>query len=203
MYDTWLASVVIGRSVATIAELCFVAQWAVTLRALSSATGSEVGRTVSKIIVPVIAVAEICSWYSVITTSNIGHVIEESLWGISALMLIVSIFAMRPRCSGSTRYMLDACCVAAVAYVGYMCLVDVPMYWNRWLADEAVGRQYLSIAQGLTDVSRRSTVSYNWHDWQHEVTWMTLYFSVAVWLSIYLIHAPLHRLRKAGAQRTH
>src|SRR3954466_12715604 len=31
MFDTWLATAIVGRSVATIAELCFVAQWALLL----------------------------------------------------------------------------------------------------------------------------------------------------------------------------
>lgn len=32
LVDSWLSSVVVGRSVATVAELCFVAQWALILR---------------------------------------------------------------------------------------------------------------------------------------------------------------------------
>jgi hypothetical protein len=71
-----------------------------------------------------------------------------------------------------------------------MFLVDVPMYWSRWIADEANGRHYLSIAQGFLDVSNRWVVSHRWQDWQNEVPWMSLYFSVAVWFSISLIHAP-------------
>lgn len=31
LFDTWFSSVLVGRSVATIAELCFVAQWALVL----------------------------------------------------------------------------------------------------------------------------------------------------------------------------
>src|SRR6266481_5876052 len=31
LFDTWLSSVMVGRSVATIAELCFAAQWAIVL----------------------------------------------------------------------------------------------------------------------------------------------------------------------------
>src|SRR5450755_829495 len=42
--DSWLSSVLIGRSVATVAELCFVAQWALMLRETSRAAGSAVGR---------------------------------------------------------------------------------------------------------------------------------------------------------------
>src|ERR1700689_497621 len=35
LFDTWLSSVMVGRSVATVAELCFAAQWAMVLRALA------------------------------------------------------------------------------------------------------------------------------------------------------------------------
>jgi len=202
MFDSWLASVFIGRSVATIAELCFVAQWALMLRVISRATDSNVGAAVSRTVVPLIAVAEVFSWYSVLTTSNIGHVVEETLWGISAALLVVSLVTMRSTCDKSLRYMLDTCCVAGIAYVSFMFLVDVPMYWSRWLADELNGREYMSIMQGLMDISQRWTVSHHWKDWQHEVAWMTLYFSVAVWFSIALIHLPLHRTHKQSMRET-
>ena len=64
---------------------------------------------------------------------------------------------------------------AGIAYVFFMFLVDVPMYWSRWLADEALGRQYMSFAQGLADVSSRWSVSHRWEDWQSEMAWMSLY----------------------------
>jgi hypothetical protein len=199
LFDTWLSSVIVGRSVATFAELCFAAQWALLLRAISRTTGSGVGNTTALIMVPLIAVAEICSWYSVLTTSNLGHVIEESLWGLSAALLVASLIAIWPRASASMRPLLAAWCAAGIAYVGFMFLVDVPMYWSRWLSDQASGRSYMSIAQGLVDASGRWVVSHRWQDWQNEVTWMSLYFSVAVWLSIALVHVPaMERARAEG-----
>jgi hypothetical protein len=195
LYDSWISSVVVGRSVATLAELCFVAQWAVMLREVSRATGSTVGRSVSLMVVPLIAIAECCSWYSVLTTSNIGHVAEETLWGLCAAMLVVSLVAMRSHCTRSLRYLLDAGCVAGIAYVAFMFLVDVPMYWSRWIVDEAIGRHYLTLAQGFLDVSHRWSVSFRVEDWKNEFAWMSLYFSVAVWFSISLIHAPVPQKR--------
>lgn len=191
IFDTWLSSVVVGRSVATIAELCFVAQWALMLREISRATGSDVGRTASRVVVPLIAVAEVCSWYSVLTTSNLGHVIEESIWGVSAALMVASLAAIWPVCDAAVRRLLATWCAVGVGYVAFMFLVDVPMYWSRWLADEASGRHYFDLAQGLADVSQRWVVSHRWVDWKSEVVWMSLYFSVAVWLSIALIHAPV------------
>jgi hypothetical protein len=188
--DSWLSSVMIGRSVATIAELSFVAQWALLLRENSRAAGSFIGAVSSLALVPLIAVAEMCSWYSVLSTSNIGHVAEESIWGLTAALLVASLIALWPRCAPSRRPLLAALGLLGLIYVAYMFLVDVPMYWSRWLADEASGRPYLSIAQGVRDVSERWVVSHRWQDWKSEVIWMSLYFSVAVWISISLVHAP-------------
>jgi len=199
LFDSWLASVVIGRTVATIAELCFVAQWALLLRASSHATGSGFGLSAARVMVPLIAVAETCSWYSVLTTSNLGHVIEETLWGVCAALLVASLVHIWPRCAHRMRPLLAFWCVAGLLYVTFMFAVDVPMYWSRWLADEASGRHYLSLAQGLLDVSGRWVVSHRWEDWKSEVAWMTLYFSVAVWLSIALVHAPLPKRRAVAA----
>lgn len=67
---------------------------------------------------------------------------------------------------------------------------DVPIYGSRRVADEANGRAYLSIGHGLRDESERSVVSHRWADRQGELVWMSLYFSVGVWVSISLIHAP-------------
>jgi hypothetical protein len=196
LFNTFLSSALVGRSVATCAELCFAAQWAVMLRETSRATGSAFGRFAALAVVPLIAVAEVCSWYSVLTTSNIGHVAEESIWGLSGALLVAGMVAIWPRCTVSLRPLLLAWCIAGTAYVAFMFLVDVPMYWSRWIADGANGRHYMSIAQGVHDAAVRRIVSYRWQDWKSEVIWMSLYFSVAVWLSIALIHAP-ERLAQA------
>ena len=190
LIDSWMSSVVVGRSVATIAELCFVAQWALLLRELSLATHSALGKLTSRVMVPLIVVAETFSWYSVLTTSNLGHVVEESLWGISAALFVASLVTIWPHCTRTLRPFLVACAVAGAAYVFYMFAVDVPMYWARWITDEANGRTYLDLVQGLGDASVRWVVSHRWQDWQSEIAWMSLYFSVAVWFSIALIHAP-------------
>jgi hypothetical protein len=201
LFDTWLSSVIVGRSVATFAELCFAAQWAMLLREISLATGSGVGRVTSVVVVPLIALAELFSWYSVLTTSNLGHVIEESIWALSVGLLVTSLLWIWPRVSASMRPLLAAWCAAGIAYVIFMFLVDVPMYWSRWLADEASGRSYLGLAEGLLDVSGRWIVSHRWQDWQSEITWMSLYFSVAVWLSIALVHAPVPAPVRAPLKR--
>lgn len=197
LVDSFWSSVVIGRSVATLAELCFAAQWALLLREVSRVTGSGTGLAVSRTVLPLIALAELFSWYSVLTTSNIGHVVEESLWGLCAGLLVLSLLLMWRRVDRARRPVLALCCVAGVAYVAYMFGVDVPMYWARWAEDEALRRNYLTLTQGLADVSARWVVSHRWDQWRTEVVWMTAYFSVAVWMSIALVLMPRVRAVRA------
>ena len=192
LVDVWMSSAIVGRSVATLAELCFVAQWALLLRAASQVTGSRVGAVVARWLLPLIAVAEVFSWHAVLSTSNLGHVIEESLWGLCAALMLVAVASLWPRVDAARRPLLALCGAAAAAYALYMFGVDVPMYWSRWLADEAQGRHYFDLAQGLADASSRWVVSHRWEDWRSEALWMSMYFSVAVWISIGLVHAP-HR----------
>ncbi len=179
------SSVLIGRSVATVAELAFAAQWAVYLHG----SPIEMARMVSLTIVPLLTIAEICSWHAVLTTRNLGHVFENSLWGICAALIVFSLVAITTRSGSDQDAMLFVWAAGGALYVAYMFMVDVPMYWSRWTADQAQGRRYLGLAHGLGELSRPSRVSRLWQDWRSEVTWMTLYFSVGVWVSISLIFA--------------
>ena len=201
--DSWLSSVVVGRSVATVAELCFAGQWALMLHQAAVATRSPFARIASRSIVPMIGIAEACSWYAVLTTANIAHVAENSLWGLAAALVVISMVTVIVHWPAAQRLVFTAWCVAGAAYVAFIFLSDVPMYWSRWTADQASGHHYLTLAQGLLDVSTRWVVSYRWEDWRNEVAWMSLYFSGGVWASISLIYAPAPGVRDALEERNH
>jgi hypothetical protein len=185
MVDSGASTVLVGRSVATVAELAFGAQWALYLQ------GSELEsvQLVSLTIVPLLVVAEICSWHAVLTTSNKGHIFENSLWGIAAALIVGCLVTIASQGLAEHSLMLGVWVIGGALYVAYIFIADVPTYWARWKADEAQARKYLSIAQGFADVSRRRVFSRRWEDWRGEVVWMTLYFSFGVWVSISLISA--------------
>jgi hypothetical protein len=139
--------------------------------------------------VPLIAVAEVCSWSAVLTTCYLGNVLEESIWALSAGLLVAGCLVVWWRSRAARRPFLAAALVLGTLYVAFMCLVDVPMYVSRWQADEASGRAYLSLTQGLHDAWSRRVVTFSWAEWRPEIPWMTLYFSVCVWWSLALVHA--------------
>src|SRR5262249_28487857 len=81
--DTWLSSVMIGRSVATVAEVCFAAQWAIALHQLGTMTGADTTLNAAWAIVPLILIAECFSWYAVLTKKYVGNAIENSIWALA------------------------------------------------------------------------------------------------------------------------
>lgn len=191
LIDSFVASVLVGRSVATVAELAFAAQWALMLHDSSRHTNSPTGRWTARVIFPLIVVAEICSWYSVLTTSNLGHVFEECLWATCAALLCASLIAPWRAWSPAQRRTAVALCAVTAGYVAYMLTIDIPRYLSRWSADEMAGRTYLTLLQGLRDIAYPHQVTYAWDVWRSELDWMFLYFGIGVWTSIALIHAPL------------
>jgi len=190
LYDSWLSSVMLGRSIATVAELCFVIQWALMMREAAEGRGVWLATLTAKVVVPVIVVAEICSWYAVITTNFLGNTIEQSLWTLCVALLTLSLLMLAPRFGLPMRGMLRMWTGVGAVFVLFVSTVDVPMYATRWLADEEAHKTYFAFAAGLSDVATRWVVTYAFQDWKDEMAWMTMYFSVAVWLSISLVRTP-------------
>ena len=186
LFNTWLSSVMVGRSVATVAELCFAMQWAIVLRALGEAADSDTARTVAKAIVPLIALAECCSWYAVITTDFLGNALENSIWTAAFALIGLALLRLLGAFRGVVRIALAAAIAGIAGYVVFMCTVDVPMYLGRWQADLISGKQLLGLFSGLHDVTTHWVVTYSFARWRHEIPWMSLYFSTAVWASLAL-----------------
>ena len=198
LIDHWLSSIVVGRSVATIAELCFVAQWALLLHAIGKYKDEGFVRHISYWILPIIVVAEVFSWTSVVTTINFGHVIEESLWAFTACLIFVCFAILHSSSDGVSKKLYALLMSVTIVYLLFMLTVDIPMYYERWQEDIALNRISLSIVDGFRDLSYRWVVVDNWKTWKVEVPWMTLYFSIAVWMSIALSHVPvMHEFRRA------
>jgi hypothetical protein len=186
LFDTWLSSVVLGRSVATVAEICFVTQWAIILRHLAGTAESITARNIANAIVPLIVLAECCSWYAVITTSYLGNTLENSLWAVTFLLIAAALLLLLDRFAGTMRLAIAAALLGVLGYVAFMFTVDVPMYFERWQTDLASGKELLGFFAGLYDVTTRWVVTHRVALWSDEIAWMSLYFSVAVWTSLAL-----------------
>jgi hypothetical protein len=193
LFDTWLSSVMVGRWVATLAELAFALQWALFLREFAAATGDGYARWVSRVLVPAIVFAELSSWYAVLTTNFLGNAIEQSTWTFSGVLLGSGFATLRPRLTGPARGVATAGLVSALLFVAFMCNVDVPMYLTRWWEAEAMRESYRSLSEGWHDAAVRWIVTWHPTAWRGEMLWMSLYFSLGVWASMALTVLPRPR----------
>lgn len=191
LFDNYLSSVFLGRTVATFAELAFVCQWAILLYFYGNEKNKTLVVSISRLLVPLIIIAEVFSWYAVITTNYIGNSVEESLWALCYFLIFIALFNLRSAFSGSLRKAIDGGLLGCAMYVGFMLIVDVPMYINRWLEDQFNGKTYFTFKQGLVDLNTRWVITHDIKDWASEIPWMSLYFSAAVLISIALCYVSL------------
>src|SRR5450631_3609482 len=186
LFDTWLSSVVVGRSVATVAEICFAAQWALILHQLGTMTGADTTLNVAWVIVPLILIAECYSWYAVLTTHYLGNAIENSIWAVAFFLVGIGLCRLLPEFQGPVRVVLAVAITGIAAYLAFLMTVDVPMYLSRWRAVVAEGSKLLRPLEGLRDMCTRWVVTHDLAEWKDEMAWMSLYFSAAVWASLAL-----------------
>ena len=208
LFDTWLSSVLVGRSVATVAEIGFAAQWAVILHQFGTMTGADTVLTVAWLIVPLIVIAECFSWYAVLTTHYLYNAIENSLWAVAFFLVGVALCRLLPEFNGPVRLALLVAIVGIVGFLAFLMTVDVPMYLKRWRQNHASGGRLLAPLDGLRDVSTRWVVTHDLAEWKEEIAWMSLYFSAAVWSSLALCavysledHLPRYRTEAVGFSR--
>jgi len=189
LFDHWTSSVFVGRSVATIAEVCFVAQWAIILGQIGELAGADTTVNAALIIVPLIVIAECFSWYAVLTTNYLFNAIENSLWAVAFAIVGVALARLLPEFHGPVRWVLAGSIVGIALYLAFLVTVDVPMYLSRWKAGLDDGSPLLSVLEGLRDVRTRWVVTHDITHWKGEIAWMSLYFSGAVWASLALCAA--------------
>jgi hypothetical protein len=186
LVDSWLSSVTVGRSVATVAELAFAAQWAILLYQLGGVAGAETTLNAARTVVPLILIAECFSWYAVLTKNYLGNAIENSIWAVAFFVIGIGLCRLLPEFHGSVRIVLVAAIGCIAFYLSFLMTVDVPMYLNRWREDVARGNTPLRPLEGLYDASTRWIVTHDPLHWKGEMAWMSLYFSLAVWASLAL-----------------
>jgi hypothetical protein len=186
LFDTWLSSVTVGRSVATVAEICFAAQWAIILHQLGTMSGAGTALSAAWVIVPLILIAECFSWHAVLTRNYLGNAIENSIWAISFFIVGVGLCRLLPEFEGPVAVALVIAIIGIAGYLVFLATIDVPMYLRRWQAERGSKIGTLSALEGLRDASVRWVVTHDIAAWKDEIAWMSLYFSAAVWASLAL-----------------
>ena len=181
---------VVGRSAATVAEISFACQVAMTLHELG-ATTTELA-WLQMLAVPVVLLlttAQGFCWLGMLTKNHLGHAIEESLWALTFAMVGVAMLWSAPLATDHWVWITRIGAAFCAMYVLFMVTVDVPMYVRRWRSGEHADER-LSLKAGWSDALHRRVVTRDWRIWKPEVAWLTGYFSLAVWIAMGMVALP-------------
>ena len=102
---------------------------------------------------------------------------------VVALWQSVAFLASRwPLVGDRGKRVIAAAIGCGAAYIAFIAIIDVPMYLARWQP----GQEHLSLGDGMREIVQRCTVDRDWAKWREDALWLTLYFTVAVWVSVAL-----------------
>lgn len=198
LHETWVSRIFLGRTVATVAELSFAAQWVLLLQELGANRDGQRALVAGTAVAVMIVSAEVFSWLAVLTRNNLFHALENSLWTGAAVAAIAGAWALWPRLDDAGKRFVAAAIGCGGAYVAFMATVDVPMYVGRWLHDIQAGTAGRSLLEGLRELIALCEVVRDWAAWREDAVWLTLYFTAAVWISLLLPHAPALAVRRGS-----
>ncbi|MBV8500414.1 MAG: hypothetical protein JO006_01705 [Paucibacter sp.] len=188
--DTRLSSIFLGRSAATVAEICFALQLGLLVHQLGVHAGLPWVQTAAWVVPLFMVLAQGFCWHSVLTLNHITQAVESMLWaaGFSWMAALLGIIALGSR--GWVNSLAIFGVLGSLAFVAYVLSVDVPMYWRRYQHGRARGLAYMPLDQGARDALHRRVQSGNWAAWKADALWLTPYFSFGVWVSIAMVCVP-------------
>ncbi|MEY8203824.1 MAG: hypothetical protein RPR40_02010 [Bermanella sp.] len=184
LHDSPLSSIALGRSCATLAEICFSLQWAMMLHGLGVFMQSTWVIMVAYLIVPAIVIAQIFCWYATLTLKHFWHGMEESVWVLTIALTIPCLFVGYLELSGAYKVGMLVGILACIGGLYIMLWMDIPMYLARAKQGKIHGINYLSVSLGIQDAIQRRVATSDWSVWKKEIVWMSSYFTLGVWLSI-------------------
>jgi len=184
-FDTPLSSILLLRTFACVGELTWNGALALCIVRIDCELtgGRRWVRASAAALFLTYVVAEGFSFYNTATTNELFAAIEVGTDALSQLLCLpaaawmaATLYGQRRLTSSSGGLFLCAFCLLATLYPLYNFAIDVPMYLERYRADQAAGKQYLAFGQGLVDAATRRIATRASKDWQADMSWMVMYF---------------------------
>ncbi len=210
-FDTLANSSLLIRAFALFAEVSFSGQFALALiqanRDLAMEPSAPVARLFARraphVLWGCIILAQVFATTGVITKSELAFAIEETLWFIGFLTALPLAIAQLRRASAmrdsarfaSIRRFAVLNVLWCAVYCAWSLCLDVPTVWAAAVRQIRTGVPEIRLGLGaVRDALLVVHESKAWDDWGFGfLFWHSSYFSVCVWLSLFLMTAPRAR----------
>jgi len=190
----------VTRSVATIAELSYITLLVLVFNGIIKKVMKVYPKNkilpvlllVNFLLIGFNALAQFSCWVGTITTDRIWNAVEESIWagsGIVVLFIALYLFCLVSGNSGDKtidmiKSFLPVVIIISLIYIGFMILVDVPMYIKKAKNEKHIKKR--DVETGINELKSCSAVTQKMEFWRHEIPWLSGYFTFGVWSSIAL-----------------
>ena len=208
LWDTPLSSTLVARLLATVAEVCWMAQLSLVLARVNDDVAAVDGQATyghafvsasSHFILIAIPSAEVFSCIGTITTDSLWFMLEEGSWVITmtAILPCSAFLVYRihgQRCwlwNSSIRIFATLLLVLALAYVPWGWTSDVTANYNRWQNELAGNATFFTFSEGVKDAVQTRNLDRALDSWRPYLLWLTAYMSAGVWTSLLLVEAPM------------
>lgn len=187
LVDSPLSSIILGRTAATVAEICFAIQLGLLVHQLGGQAGLPLVQTAAWGIPVFMTLAQAFCWHSVLTLNHITQAVESLLWAAGFFMTAVLLAVVAQHSSGWVQAAALFGLVGSLGFIAYVLAIDTPMYLRRYRECRARGVCYLDLTSGARDAMVRRVPSRQWSAWKEDALWLTPYFSLGAWVSIGMV----------------
>ena len=199
-FNSKIISPFTDRVIATVGEMSFIILIAVVSHFIVLNTSNSTWQKyLIGITVILIAIAQTCCWAGCITKNQLFNASEESLWAITAIILIIiwsGVLHYTKRNQTPINKFVQkgmyVCIGITSLYTAYMITQDVPMYINRW---KTLEKNFNSFSKGIEEMKVCQYQTTSETVWKDDSLWRIGYFSGGVWCSMALV-LWLHKYEK-------
>jgi hypothetical protein len=209
VFNNKISSPLVGRSLATIAEMAFIILIVMITNTILNIVQKSIGNThfietlkiLNLMIIPTIFIAQLTCWYGITTKNYFWEIIEGALWTYSIGILFIVYFYIYIKTVGKNisnnrvRFItpfLPYILIITAFHLLFMFLNYMPLMFKNNL----LNKNHIPFWQGLSELSCNK-VSKKYKDWKKDIPWLTGYFSISVWVSILILfwHHKLEMIR--------
>ena len=185
-----LSTPLVGRTLATVGEISYVALIAIFLNMLMDKykINKDIYRNILNLCIFFIVMAQMFCWVGVSTGNSIFNVTENSIWTVTAGLILYIIFNIVNNIKNNKmKFYLISAGLGIVGYIIFMIRIDIPMYIKRCSENKDIKVFNMKSIEDMNNCK----VDKSYNTWIGEVPWLTGYFTLGVWSSYIMMNLAM------------
>jgi hypothetical protein len=199
VYKNNISSPFVGRSLATVAEMALIVLLVMITNTilnlmkmyLKNSVVIDTLKILNLMIIPTIFIAQVICWYGITTKDYFWVIVEGALWAYALIIFfLVYVYIYYKTIwkninNNKVRFIvpfLPFIILILLSHVIFMFVNYMPLMFKN----NRLYKNHVPFWKGLAELSCNK-VSHKYKDWENDMPWLTGYFSISVWVSIFIL----------------